>query len=46
MKGKLEDLLEINSQLQDEQQLLRYKYDQVSSESSNLTVSLLGCDTV
>jgi hypothetical protein len=46
MKGKLEDLLEINNQLQDEQQMLRYKYDQVSSESSNLAVSLLGCDTV
>jgi hypothetical protein len=30
MKGKLEDLLEVNNQLQDEQQMLRYKYDQVS----------------
>jgi hypothetical protein len=30
MKRKLEDLLEVNSQLQDEQQMLRHKYDQVS----------------
>jgi hypothetical protein len=30
MKDKLEELLEVNSQLQDEQQMLRYKYDQVS----------------
>jgi hypothetical protein len=30
MKRKLEDLLEVNIQLQDEQQMLRCKYDQVS----------------
>ncbi|PSN49297.1 hypothetical protein C0J52_09400 [Blattella germanica] len=31
MKRKLEDLLEVNNQLQDEQQMLRHKYDQVKS---------------
>lgn len=30
MKAKLEELLEVNNQLQNEQQMLRYKYDQVS----------------
>ena len=29
MKHKLEELLEVNNQLQDEQQMLRHKYDQV-----------------
>jgi regulator of replication initiation timing len=33
MKRKLEDLLEVNNQLQDEQQMLRHKYDQVSYNS-------------
>lgn len=30
MKAKLEELLEVNNKLQNEQQMLRYKYDQVS----------------
>ncbi|XP_023721232.1 PHD finger protein 14 isoform X2 [Cryptotermes secundus] len=37
MKRKLEDLLEVNNQLQDEQQTLRHKYDQLLKENADLS---------
>ncbi|KAK7862502.1 hypothetical protein R5R35_005924 [Gryllus longicercus] len=37
MKNKLDDLLKINSRLQDEQQSLRHKYDELLKENSDLS---------